>query len=109
MVKCTIGDALKQGIALLNQNLIDTAGLDARVIMCFVLSCDKLYLAVYSGNELESIQVAILSDFNFKADVLSIPANTENKTVKVFLWSSDLKPIDFMKISEQTDILFDRD
>lgn len=72
-------------------------------------SSDKLYLAVYSGNELETIKVADFSDFNFKADVLSVPANAEGKTVKVFLWSSDLTPIDFMKISEQTDILFDRE
>ena len=55
MVKCTIGDALKQGIALLNKNLIDTAGLDARVIMCHVLSCDKLYLAVHKDEEIANI------------------------------------------------------
>lgn len=72
-------------------------------------SSDKLYLAVYSGNELESIQVANLSDFNFKADVLSIPDNTEGKIVKAFLWSSDLNPIDFKDFSEQTDALFDRE
>ena len=72
-------------------------------------TADKLYLAVYNGNELESLQIADLTDMNFKADVLSIPANTEGKTVKAFLWSSDLTPIDFVKISEQTDILFDRE
>jgi len=54
MVKCTIGDALKQGIALLNENLIDSAGLDARVIMCHVLSCDKLYLAVHKDEEISN-------------------------------------------------------
>ena len=72
-------------------------------------TADKLYLAVYNGNELESLQIADLTDMNFKADVLSIPANTEGKTIKAFLWSSDLTPIDFVKISEQTDILLDRE
>ncbi len=52
MVKSTIGDALKEGIALLNKNSIDTAGIDARVLMCSVLSCDKLYLTVHRDDPL---------------------------------------------------------
>ena len=47
MVKCTVGDALKKGIALLNENSIESAGTDARVIMCSVIGCDKLYLTVH--------------------------------------------------------------
>lgn len=47
MVKYNIGDALLKGIALLNESQIETAGLDARILMCHVLKCDKLYLTVH--------------------------------------------------------------
>ena len=46
MVNCTIGDALKKGIALLNENSIETPALDARILLCHVLGCDSLYLTV---------------------------------------------------------------
>lgn len=52
MVKRTLGDALKRGIALLNQNSIESAGTDARVLMCRVLGCDKLYLTVHRDDEI---------------------------------------------------------
>ncbi len=46
MVKYKIGDALKKGIALLNENSIETPALDARILLCHVLGCDSLYLTV---------------------------------------------------------------
>lgn len=52
MVRKTIGDALKHGIVLLNENSIENAGLDARVIMCSVLSCNELYLTVHRDDEI---------------------------------------------------------
>ena len=52
MVKRTIGDALFRGIALLNENSIENAGIDARVIMSSVLKCDKLYLTVHRDDEI---------------------------------------------------------
>lgn len=52
MVKRTIGDALFEGIALLNENSIENAGIDARVIMCSVLNCDKLFLTVHRDDEM---------------------------------------------------------
>ena len=52
MVKRTIGDALFKGIALLNENSIENAGVDARVIMCSVLNCDKLFLTVHRDDEI---------------------------------------------------------
>ena len=52
MVKRTIGDALFEGIALLNKNSIENAGIDARVIMCSVLDCDKLFLTVHRDDEI---------------------------------------------------------
>ncbi len=50
MVIKTLSDALKEGIALLNEVNIETAGLDARMLMCFVLGCDKLYLTVHKDD-----------------------------------------------------------
>jgi len=47
MVKYTISDALKEGIALLNQYKIESKSLDARMLLCYVLGCDKLYLTVH--------------------------------------------------------------
>lgn len=52
MVNCKIGDALARGIALLNENSIETAALDARVLLCYVLSCDKLYLTVHKNDDM---------------------------------------------------------
>lgn len=52
MVKYNIGDALLKGIALLNEKQIETAGLDARMLMCRVLNCDKLYLTVHRTDAL---------------------------------------------------------
>ena len=53
MVKYKTGDALKQGIALLNENKIENAGLDARVLLCHVLNCDSLYLTLHRDEELD--------------------------------------------------------
>lgn len=44
----TIGDALKKGIALLNSTI------DARVLLCHVLSCDTLYLSVHRQDVLDT-------------------------------------------------------
>ncbi len=44
----TIGDALKKGIALLNSTI------DARVLLCHVLSCDTLYLSVHRQDILDA-------------------------------------------------------
>lgn len=52
MVIKTLSDALKEGIALLNEVNIKTAGLDARMLMCHVLGCDKLYLTVHKDDVL---------------------------------------------------------
>ena len=54
MVNYSIGDALIKGIALLNDNKIDTAGIDARMLLCKVLDCDKLYLTVHRDDVLTS-------------------------------------------------------
>ncbi len=53
----TLSDALKEGIALLNEENIETAGLDARMLMCHVLGCDKLYLTVHKDDVLKSEDV----------------------------------------------------
>lgn len=50
MVKYTIGDALKEGIALLNKNNIESAGTDARILMEYALGCDGLYLVVHRSD-----------------------------------------------------------
>ncbi len=47
MVGYTIGDALREGIALLNEVNLKTASLDARILICHVLGCDSLYLTVH--------------------------------------------------------------
>lgn len=47
MVGYTIGDALREGIALLNEVNMETASLDARILICHVLGCDSLYLTVH--------------------------------------------------------------
>ncbi len=47
MVGYTIGDALREGIALLNEVKLETASLDARILICHVLGCDSLYLTVH--------------------------------------------------------------
>lgn len=52
MVKYKIGDALKKGIALLNENSIETAGLDARILLCKALGCDSVYLTVHREDEM---------------------------------------------------------
>ena len=52
MVKYTIGDALKKGIALLNENKIETATLDARIIMCHVIECDTLHLTLHREDQM---------------------------------------------------------
>ena len=54
MVNYSIGDALIKGIALLNENQIDTSGIDARMLLCHVLGCDKLYLTVHRDHMLNS-------------------------------------------------------
>lgn len=54
MVICKIGDALKKGIALLNENSIENPGLDARILLCEVLGCDTVYLTVHRDDELKS-------------------------------------------------------
>lgn len=56
MVIKTIGDALKEGIALLNKNSIDAAGISARALLCSVLECDTLYLTVHGGEILTEPQ-----------------------------------------------------
>ena len=58
MVKYTIGDALRQGIALLNENKIESASLDARILLCHVLGCDKLYLTVHRDDALTAEQMS---------------------------------------------------
>jgi len=52
MVKYTISDALKKGIALLNENSIENPGLDARIFLSHVLGCDSVYLTVHRDDEL---------------------------------------------------------
>ncbi len=47
MVGYTIGDALREGIALLNEVNMETASLDARILICHVLGCDSLYLTLH--------------------------------------------------------------
>ena len=42
-----LGDALKEGIALLKTSDIENPALDARILMCHALSCDELYLTVH--------------------------------------------------------------
>ncbi len=54
MVKYTIGDALRQGIALLKENKIESASLDAGILLCHVLGCDKLYLTVHRDDVLSA-------------------------------------------------------
>lgn len=54
--KRNLGDVLKEGIALLNQNSTDAAGICARTIMCNVLSCDNLYLTVHADSILTTSQ-----------------------------------------------------
>ncbi len=44
----TIGDALKKGIALVKSTI------DARVLLCHVLSCDTLYLSVHRQDVLDA-------------------------------------------------------
>ncbi len=53
MVNYKIGDALKKGIALLNENSIENPGLDARILLCQVLGCDTVYLTVHREDELK--------------------------------------------------------
>ncbi len=50
MVKYKVADAIKDGIAYLKENNIENAGLDARLFMCHILSCDKLYLTVHKDD-----------------------------------------------------------
>lgn len=52
MVKYKIGDALKKGIALLNENSIENAALDARILLCHVISCESIYLTLHRDDEL---------------------------------------------------------
>lgn len=52
MVKYTIGDALKKGIALLNENSIENPTLDARILLSEVMKCDSLYLTMHRDDEL---------------------------------------------------------
>lgn len=54
MVKMTIGDALSEGIALLNGCRTESAGEDARVLLCSILKCDKLYLTVHRADGLSA-------------------------------------------------------
>ena len=63
MVKYLIGDALKEGIALLNQNSIATAGIDARVLLQNVLGCDALYLTVHANDELSTKARRLYKEF----------------------------------------------
>ncbi len=53
MVNYKIGDALKEGIASLNESKIESSVTDARVLLCHVLSCDSLYLTVYKDNAMK--------------------------------------------------------
>jgi len=57
MVKYTIGDALKKGIALLNENKIENPGLDARILLCSVINCDSLHLTIRRDEELSTDDV----------------------------------------------------
>ena len=52
MVICKIGDALKKGIALLNENSIENPGLDARIFLCDILGCNTVFLTVHRDDEL---------------------------------------------------------
>ncbi len=53
MVGYTIGDALREGIALLNEAELETASLDARILICHVLGCDSLYLTVHRDDVMD--------------------------------------------------------
>ncbi len=45
--KITIAEALKQGVELLSKNkTIETPRLDAEVLLCYVLKCDRIYLVI---------------------------------------------------------------
>ncbi len=57
MVKKTIGDALKEGIALLNETLTESPGTNARALLCSVLGCDSLYLTVHRSDCLTENQI----------------------------------------------------
>lgn len=48
--KKTVGDALKQGIALLKQNNISEAITDATVLLSHTLECDRLYLTIHKND-----------------------------------------------------------
>lgn len=57
MVIKKIGDALREGIALLNKSSIDAAGISARALLCSVLKCDSLYLTVHGSEFLTETQI----------------------------------------------------
>lgn len=82
-----------------SKNMNKLSCVDNKVSVAFTNNAaDKIYLAIYSGNELESLQIADLADFNFSNNVLNLPENLDGKTVKAFLWTDDITPIDCLNI-----------
>jgi len=87
MVKYTIGDALKQGIALLNENKIESASLDARILLCHVLDCDKLYLTVHRD---ETLSIEQMSDYD-----LCLRRRCKNEPVSYITGVREFMSLDF--------------
>lgn len=62
MVKFTIGDALKKGIALLKEFNIPGAATDAAVVLGHVLDCTRLHLTVHRDDAMEEEDVSAYLD-----------------------------------------------
>ncbi len=58
--KISIAEALKQGTELLSKNkTIETPRLDAEVLLCYVLNCERIYLAINKCETLPEVSVHI--------------------------------------------------
>ena len=65
--KISIAEALKQGTELLSKNkTIETPRLDAEVLLCYVLNCERIYLAINKCETLPEVSVHIYFSYIYR-------------------------------------------
>ena len=87
MVKYTIGDALREGIALLYESKTETAGLDARMLLCHAIGCDKLYLTVHRDDIIDEAAFTLYMEY--------ISRRRENEPVSYITGTKEFMSLEF--------------
>jgi len=62
----TLKEVLKKGTAILENANIETPALDAGVIMCYVLNCDRVYLHTHGDRALTEVEIGAFIECVYK-------------------------------------------